>query len=175
MGSQRFMIRRAQVEDAAQLLEIYRPFVERTAVSLEVELPSCEEFAARMSAILATHEWLVAEQQGMVVGYAYGCKHREREAYRFSAEVSAYVTGPMRCVGVGRALYGRLFERLAELGYCNALAGIVLPNEPSVAFHQRLGFASVGVYHGSGFKLGRWHDVAWFERRLRHGAPADRL
>ena len=168
-------IRRAQAADASRMVEIYRPFVEQTAVSFEIDVPGMDEFAARITAVLATHEWLVAEQDGAVIGYAYGGKHRAREAYRFSTEVSAYVTEHARGRGVARALYERLFARLAELGYCNALAGIALPNEPSIGFHSRLGFTLVGIYHGVGFKLGRWHDVAWYERRLRQGPPVDDL
>lgn len=175
MADPSILIRRAQAADAAQMVGIYRPFVAQTAVSFEIEVPGCDEFATRIEAVLATHEWLVAERDGALIGYAYGGEHRAREAYRLSTEVSAYVSDHARGRGVARALYERLFERLAALGYCNALAGIVQPNEPSIGFHLRLGFTLVGVYHDVGFKLGRWHDVAWYERRLRRGSPADNL
>jgi len=165
-------IRRAEARDAAQMVAIYRPFVEHTVVSFEVTVPDEAEFADRIAAVVKTHEWLVAELDGSVVGYAYGGKHRSREAYRFSTEVSAYIAEGHRGRGIARQLYERLFERLAARGYCNALAGIALPNDASIAFHTSLGFARVGVYHGVGFKHDQWHDVAWYERRLREGPPA---
>lgn len=164
-------IRRAHAADAAQMVAIYRPFVERTVVSFEVTVPDVAEFADRIATVVQTHEWLVAESQGAVVGYAYGGKHRAREAYRFSTEVSAYVADGHRGRGIAKQLYERLFERLAALGYCNALAGIALPNEASIAFHTSLGFTQVGIYRGVGFKHDQWHDVAWYERRLREGPP----
>lgn len=166
-------IRPARAEDAPAMLAIYRPFVERTAVSFETEVPTLDEFVERIHARQRDHEWLAAELDGQVVGYAYGSKHRGRGAYRTTCEVSAYVSESARGRGVARALYERLFARLVERGYCNALAGIAMPNDVSVAFHSALGFSPVGVYHAIGFKLGRWHDVAWYERRLREGPPLD--
>lgn len=172
MADPAIAIHRARTADAAQMAAIYRPFVEQTAVSFEVVVPDAAEFARRIEAIVATHEWLVAAQGDAVIGYAYGCKHRAREAYRYSAEVSAYVADGYRGRGVARQLYERLFERLAARGYCNVLAGIALPNDASIAFHASLGFSLVGTYRGVGFKHGRWHDVSWYERRLREGPPS---
>lgn len=166
-------IRQARHEDAKAMLAIYRPFIEHTVVSLETVVPSEVEFAQRVDERQRTHEWLVAELDGTVIGYAYGSKHRARGAYRTSCEVSAYVADAAQGRGVARLLYERLLERLAELGYCNALAGIAMPNDTSVAFHLAMGFTLVGVYHHVGFKHGAWRDVAWYERILREGAPRD--
>jgi len=166
-----FTIREARAADVPQLVEIYRPSVERATTSFELEVPSVEEFAARVATAQRRHAWLVAERADQLLGYAYGGTHRGREAYRYTVEVSAYVASSAQGRGVGRALYERLFARLAELGYCNAVAGVTMPNDPSVAFHERMGFTSVGVYRRIGYKFGRWCDVAWYERPLRDGAP----
>lgn len=164
-----FAVRAASIADAADLLAIYRPFVEHTAVSFEYVAPTVAEFAARLERSLASHAWLCATAHGRPVGYAYGGMHRERAAYRWSTETSAYVAPEWHGRGVARALYERLFEALIARGYCNALAGITLPNPASVAFHERLGFTPVGVYRRVGFKFGQWHDVAWYERWLADG------
>ncbi len=160
-------IRSAVEADAAALLAIYRPFVESTAVSFETVVPTVEEFATRIAKALTGWQWLVAEQGGQCIGYAYGSSHRQRHAYRWSVEVSAYVHPNHHRRGVGRALYLRLLEELAQKGFCNAYAGITLPNEGSVALHRAVGFEFVGVFKAVGRKFGTWHDVAWFQRVLR--------
>lgn len=167
-----FALRRADADrDAAALLAIYRPFVERSTTSFETVVPTVEEFAERIRAAQREHEWLVVAERGELLGYAYGCAHRAREAYRYTVEVSVYLGPSGRGRGVGAVLYRQLFEVLAARGYYNAVAGIALPNDASVRFHQRMGFTPVGIYHGIGFKFGAWRDVAWYERRLRDGVP----
>ena len=148
-----FTIRRATIGDAPALLEIYRPFVESTAVSFELEVPSVEEFAGRISKAIAGWDWLVADRDGQPIGYAYASSHRQRAAYRYSVEVSAYVHPDYRRRGVARALYLLLFESLAQKGYCNAYAGVRVPNDASVAFHLSLGFEPIGVFKSAGWKL----------------------
>ncbi len=108
----------------------------------------------------------MAEEDG-VVGYAYGCPHRERAAYRWAADVSVYVAPTHHRQGLGRALYEDLLARLTEQGFQIACAGVTLPNDASVGLHESLGFAPVGVYRRIGFKLGRWWDVGWWQRELR--------
>jgi L-amino acid N-acyltransferase YncA len=165
--------RQAAESDAAAVLAIYRPFVEATAVSFETVAPTVTEFAARIAKAVASWHWLVAECGDQCIGYAYGSLHRDRPAYRWSVEVSAYVHPSWQRQGIGRALYLHLFEHLAIKGYCNAFAGITLPNEGSVALHRGVGFEPIGVFKSVGYKLGKWHDVAWFHRALRDGAPAE--
>ena len=165
-------IRSAVAADAAALLAIYRPFVESTAVSFETVVPTVEEFATRIAKALTGWQWLVAEQDGQCIGYAYGSSHRQRHAYRWSVEVSAYVHPNHHRRGVGRALYLRLLEELAQKGFCNAYAGTTLPNEGSVALHQAVGFEFIGVFKAVGRKFGTWHDVAWFQRILRDSPPS---
>lgn len=165
---------RAAVEaDAGALVEIYRPHVEGSAVSFETAVPSAEEFAARIGRALDGWHWLVAERNGRPVGYAYGTAHRARPAYRWSVEVSAYVDASCHRQGIGRALYLRLFDELARRGFCHAYAGVTLPNDASVALHRQVGFEPIGVFRSVGWKLGRWHDVAWFQRTLRDTPPEE--
>ena len=161
-------IRVATVEDAAALLDIYRPYVEETAISFELEVPSADAFAERIQRTLSKWTWLVAEIGDEVVGYAYSSAHRARAAYAYSVETSAYVARSRHRQGIARNLYERLFEELQSLGYASAYAGITLPNEASVSFHQSLGFAMVGVFPRVGYKFERWHDVAWLYRPVRN-------
>ena len=160
------LIRDATENDAARLLEIYRPIVENTAVSFETSAPSVDEFAQRIISAQQSWAWLVAEDNGIPVGYAYGSAHRPREAYRFSVETSAYVHADYRRRGIAGMLYHRLMADLANRGYANAYAGVALPNDASLDFHRRMGFEYIGVFPRVGNKFGRWYDVAWLHRPL---------
>ena len=167
-------IRMATVADAEAIQRIYAPFVTDTSVSFEMVPPSIEEMAQRISTTLQRTPWLVYEQDGRVMGYAYASKHRDRAAYQWSVEVSAYVLPEARRTGVARQLYERLFEILAMQGFYSAFAGITLPNEASVAFHRALGFRDIGVFHSIGYKFGQWHNTGWLERPLRsYDSPSD--
>jgi L-amino acid N-acyltransferase YncA len=146
------LIRSAREGDAPELLAIYRPFVERTAISSEAVVPTLGEFAIRIGNALAGWSWLVAEHEGQCIGYAYGSSHRERAAYRWSVEVSAYVHPNHLRQGVESALYAKLLPELASKGFCNAYAGVTLPNASSVAMHCRMGFESIGVFRAVGRK-----------------------
>lgn len=157
----------ATVDDAEAIQKIYSPFVTETSVSFETIPPSVDEMAQRISTTLQRTPWLVCEQDGRVMGYAYASKHRDRAAYQWSVEVSAYVRPEGRRTGVARALYDRLFEILVLQGFYSAFAGITLPNEASVAFHRAMGFRDIGVFHSIGYKFGQWHDTGWLERPLR--------
>lgn len=167
-------VRDARASDANALLDIYAPFVTDTAVSFELTPPTVAEFEARIASAQSQWAWLVAERAGQIAGYAYASAFRTRAAYRFTVETSAYVHPAHRGQGVARALYLRLFEVLIEKGYCNAYAGIALPNEVSIEFHKSLGFTPVGVFHRGGWKFGKWHDISWWEVELREEPPPPR-
>jgi L-amino acid N-acyltransferase YncA len=171
MGAQSstLLVRAAGVIDAEACAAIYRPYVEDTAITFELDPPGPEEMAARIAAALERHAWLVAEQDGRVIGYAYGARLHPRAAYRWSCEVSVYVERARRRSGAGRALYEGLFTRLAERGYRMAVAGMTLPNEDSEGLHRAMGFEPVGVYRRVGYKHGAWHDVAMAQRALGDG------
>ncbi len=164
-------IREAEAADAETLLAIYAPIVERTAISFELTPPTADQFAERIRRYGGSHGWLIMERDGQIAGYAYGMPHREREAYRYSAEVSVYVHESWRGRGVGGALYRRLFENLGTRGFFHAYAGITVPNEGSIALHGAAGFRHVGTFPSVGFKFGEWHDVSWWHRPLRKDKP----
>jgi L-amino acid N-acyltransferase YncA len=159
-------IRHAVTGDGAACAAIYAPFVDGSAVSFEYEAPTADELARRIERYSETHAWLVAEDGGRVIGFAYGTPHRERAAYQWATEVSIYIDSGHHRRGAGRALYGELFSLLARRGYKLALAGIALPNEASVSLHESFGFEPIGVYRGIGFKDGAWRDVGWWQLQL---------
>lgn len=159
-------LRAARIDDAAQILEIYRPNVTGGFISFELEPPTLDEMRGRIAKTLATHPWLVHDDAGRIEGYAYASKHRERAAYQWSTDVSCYVRPEARGRGIGKSLYLELLRRLEAQGFRNAYAGIALPNEASVRLHESVGFEPIGVYRGVGFKLGAWRDVGWWGRRL---------
>jgi L-amino acid N-acyltransferase YncA len=160
-------IRMATPGDAREVAEIYGPLVAGTAVSFETEPPAEAEMARRMVSALGFAPWLVCEEDGVLAGYAYASRHRERAAYRWCVDVSVYVRESRRRSGVGRALCTSLFALLRLQGFCAAHAGITLPNPGSVRLHESLGFRPVGVYLKVGFKRGAWQDVGWWQLELR--------
>jgi len=173
-------IRLATVSDAAEIAEIYRPYVEDTIISFELEAPGELEMARRMERVLERAPWLVVEERGCVAAYAYANSHHERAAYQWSMDTSVYVRAGQHRRGLARTLYTELFKRLLQLGYYTAFAGISLPNAASVGLHESFGFEPVGIYRKAGYKFGAWHDVGWWQRPLRDYvlqplAPAARM
>ncbi len=169
------MIRDAVAADAARCAEIYAPYVRETAISFEEEPPSASAMSARIADAQRAHAWLVLEQDDDVVGYAYGGPFMSRAAYQWATAVSVYLAPGRRRTGAGRALYEALFDRLVARGHRTALAGIALPNEASIGLHLAMGFEPAGTYRRVGWKHGRWHDVAWYQRDLGNdgdGPPA---
>lgn len=110
---------------------------------------------------------MAEDATGAVCGYVYGSRHKERAAYQWSVDTTVYVRDDMRGQGVGRALYDRLLPLLAELGYCQAFAGVALPNAGSVGLHEALGLEPIGVCRNVGFKHGAWRAVGWWQKALR--------
>lgn len=159
-------IRLATPDDAAQVQAIYAPYC-HTPISFELEPPSVEEMRGRLVKVLGQYPWLLCEDGGEVLGYAYAAQHRERAAYRWSVDTTIYVRQGRQRRGLGRALYTSLLALLPLQGYVNAYAGATLPNPGSVGLHEAMGFQLIGVYERVGFKYGVWHDVAWFQRLLQ--------
>jgi L-amino acid N-acyltransferase YncA len=168
------LVRDATAADAEACRAIYAPYVRDTVISFESEPPTEAEMAARIASANATHAWLVLEEDGDVIAYAYGGPFAPRAAYQWACEVSVYVDMDRHRTGAGRALYEALLARLAERGFHMAVAGMALPNDASVALHRALGFEPVGTWRRIGFKHGAWHDVAWTQRQLADGPPAGR-
>jgi phosphinothricin acetyltransferase len=160
------LIRVAEERDAQAIAGIYAPAITDGVISFELTPPDAREISRRMLVIQRQYPWLVYEESKTVLGYVYASVHNERAAYRWSVDVTAYVRGDAHRRGIGRALYSALFEILVLQGYRTACAGVTLPNTASVEMHAAMRFKEVGVYHGVGYKFGKWHDVGWYERSL---------
>jgi phosphinothricin acetyltransferase len=167
-------IRVAAERDAVAVCGIYSPIVKETAISFEYRPPTVEEMRERIGETLERYPFLVFEDGGKVVGYAYATAHRKRDAYRWAAETSVFVDPGHRRSGVGRALYKALLHILRAQGYCHAFAVITVPNPPSIAFHESLGFSRLATFRNVGFKLGFWRDTGWWHLLLQElpDAPA---
>jgi phosphinothricin acetyltransferase len=170
MQSLPFILRPAERRDAEHITSIYAPIVRDTAISFEVDPPSSDMIANRVEATQQRYPWLVAIREETVLGYAYASEHRQRAAYRWSVDVTAYVAQIARRQGVGRKLYLALIAVLRAQGFRSAFAGITLPNQASVGLHEAVGFAQLCVYKDVGFKLGAWRDVGWWSLALSKSA-----
>jgi L-amino acid N-acyltransferase YncA len=160
-------LRLAVPADAVQIAAIYAPFCLETATSFETVAPDETTMRERISGLSQRYPWLVAVSgTGHVLGYAYAGKHRERAAYRWSVDFTAYLAPDAKRRGIGTALYRALTRICTSLGYYRAFAAITLPNEASVRLHEKIGFRPIGVYQRVGFKLGKWHDVGWWSLEL---------
>jgi len=155
-------IRLANEKDAAAILGIYGPYISNTSFTFETEVPTIKAFAERINTYLVNWPWLVAEVDGVVAGYAYATRHRERTAYQWCTESSVYIHDDFQRAGIARALYTALFEILKKQGFRNVYAVINLPNEKSVAFHESCGFECFATYEKVGYKLGKWKNVGWW-------------
>jgi phosphinothricin acetyltransferase len=159
-------IRLAGPADAPGIQAIYGPVVADTVTSFEYEVPDAAEMARRVASRWPAHPWLIAAEDGRVLGYAYGGPFSGRAAYTWSTEVSVYVHPDAHRRGVGRSLYRALFALLRRQGYRRAYAGVTLPNAASIGLHEAVGFVPVGRYERVGWKFGAWHDVGWWQRPL---------
>ncbi|MHC5673193.1 arsinothricin resistance N-acetyltransferase ArsN1 family B [Nostoc sp.] len=161
------VIRLVNENDALQMLAIYAPIVWETAISFEVEPPSETEFQQRIKSYQQQMPWLVCEINQEVVGYAYARPYHTRAAYQWSVESSVYVSANYRRKGIARALYTSLLKLLRLQGFYNVVAAIALPNQPSVAVHESVGFSPMGVLRRVGYKFGQWHDVGYWQLSLQ--------
>lgn len=158
------MIREAMAADVPAMLSIYEYYVKETAVSFEYELPSVEEFTRRLEEHKEMYPWLVWEEEGQVLGYAYAGRAFERAAYAWNAEISCYLK--VKGQGMGRKLYGQIEELLRLQGVRKVFAVVTSANPGSVAFHKAIGYTEAVVYRDVGFKFGAWYDVIWLEKTL---------
>ena len=163
------MIRIAEEADLPAMLAIYAPYVERTTVSFEYEVPSGETFARRFHDITRQFPWLVWEENGRVLGYAYAARAFERAGYSWCAESSIYLCADARGRGIGQKLYAVLEAILDAQGYCLLYALITEENRASLRFHEKCGYSTVTVLPDCGRKFGRWLGLCWLEKRLKIG------
>jgi len=173
MEKKDIVIRTTTPADAQELLKIYAPYVEHTAISFEYEVPSVEEFARRIENTLKKYPYLVAEQAGEILGYAYASSFHTRAAYAWSAETSIYVKTDAKKQGIGKALYEELERLLKQQNILNLYACIAYPEQEdeyltrdSVRFHEHLGFGLIGEFHKCGYKFNRWYNIVWMEKHI---------
>ena len=168
------MIRNAAETDIPAMLAIYAPYVKNTTYTFEYTVPTMEEFMSRFREITAQFPWLVWEENGAVLGYAYGSLPFARAAYAWAGEVSIYLAPETQGRGIGRLLYTALENMMAAQGYRILYAIITEENTGSLAFHKALGYREAGVFSRCGLKFNRWLSVVWMEKHLDSvGIPSD--
>ena len=162
------VVRPGGQDDLARINEIYNHYVLTSPVTFDLEAISIELRSAWFArfALAGPHRLLVAEEDGTVLGYADSHQFREKRAYDTTVETTVYCAPEATGRGIGRRLYAALFDALRDEDLRTALAGITLPNDASVALHERFGFTLTGVLHEVGRKFDRYWDVAWYEKRL---------
>lgn len=172
-------IRAANLSDAKELLEIYAPYVQKTAITFEYDAPSLAEFTARMEKTLQKYPFLVAEQKGEIVGYAYAGAFVGRAAYDWAAEVTIYLKQNKRKMGLGKMLYHALEDICKAQHITNLNACIGYPQtedeyltKNSAGFHAHMGYRLVGEFYQCGYKFGRWYNMIWMEKIIGpHSVP----
>jgi phosphinothricin acetyltransferase len=161
------IIRPVSQSDVTGILDIYNPFILTSPVTYEEVPLTQDQMRERIQKYTQQFPWLVAMgENNEVLGYAYASQHRERAAYRWCTDVSVYVKEGNRGKKIGESLYKELFRILRKQNYHVAYAIISLPNDASIKLHEKLGFTYVGTFHKAGYKLGKWHDVGWWELKL---------
>ncbi|WP_293652982.1 GNAT family N-acetyltransferase [Thiolapillus sp.] len=163
-------IRDVQVGDAEILCAIYNHYIEHTTITFDEQSLQPEAFALQIEHVSQRYPWLVIEEKGQVLGYAYASEWGSRSAFRYTVASSIYLhpEAPKR-KGMGEMLYRALLSQLADRGFCRVIAAIAVPNEGSVALHKKLGFSQAGYFHAMGYKFQRWIDVIYLELPLASG------
>lgn len=166
-------LRKAKIEDGVALASIYKYYVENTAITFEYIAPNGDEFSERIAHKTEKYPFIIAEENGKPIGYAYASEYRERAAYSWDVETSVYVDTQHQGHGIGKRLYSALEELLKLQNVVNMYACITYPNQHSVAMHEAFGFEYIGRFHSAGYKFGKWRDVSWFGKQITH--PAEPL
>lgn len=164
-------IRFAKPEDSPELLKIYGQYI-GTPITFEYELPSEAEFAQRIAETGADYPYLVCEDAGKIIGYAYAHRHMQRAAYQWNAELSVYLDKNLTSKGLGKKLYRILTEILKLQNVKTVYGGVTSPNLKSEKLHKSFGFTPVGTYHKTGYKCGEWLDVTWYEKAIAPHTPS---
>lgn len=168
-----FNIREVRTNDAARLVEIYSYYVENTAVSFEYKVPTVEEFERRIETIKKKYPYLVCEDEGKVVGYAYADMYGVREAFNWSATTSIYIDKDYRRKGIGSLLYDALEKAAKERGLVNLFAVVAYADKEdenlskdSSKFHTQYGYEEVGRMKAIGKKFDKWYDLIYYQKKL---------
>lgn len=159
-------IRIANLQDAKEISEIYKFYAENTNISFEYVAPTAQEFEKRIANTLANYPYLVCEDDGKIVGYAYASRYMERVAYDWDAVLSVYIDKEHRNKGYGKALYQAIIKILVAQNIKNVLGCITYGNKKSIEMHEKLGFKVNAIFHNSGYKNGQWLDTTWVEKQI---------
>lgn len=160
------MIRTVTLNDAKQLADLYNHYVRNTLITFEELEVSTADYAERIKKISADYPFIVYEENGSILGFAYGMKWRERSAYRYALESSVYVKHDAFGKGIGTKLYTELFKQLKAQGCKQVIGVITLPNETSVQLHERFGFVKAAHFRSVGIKFDTWCDVGFWQLSL---------
>ncbi|MGD1823186.1 MAG: GNAT family N-acetyltransferase [Pleomorphochaeta sp.] len=155
-----------EIKDAQEILNIYKPYIEDTSITFECTVPTLVNFEKRLINISKKYSYLVCEVDNKIIGYAYGSRLREREAYQWDAELSIYLNQEYVNLGIGKLLYCALIDMLKLQNIHNVYGVITQPNEKSENLHSKLGFSKIGVFHNTGNKFNAWRDVVWYEKNI---------
>lgn len=162
------IIRTACIEDASSICDIYNYYISNTCITFEEEPVSVEEMAGRIENVVKDLCWLVYEEDGRILGYAYYTKWRVRSAYRYSVESTVYVDNNYKGKGIGRKLYTALLENARKQGIHVVIGGIALPNPESVILHEKMSFEKIAQFREVGYKHNQWLDVGYWELMFPH-------
>jgi phosphinothricin acetyltransferase len=162
------MIRNVDIEDAGAICDIYNHYVQNTTITFEEEPVSIKEVQGRIAEVTSSLPWYVSEESGKVIGYAFASNWKSRCAYRLSVESTIYLHPDFIGKGIGRRLYESLISELRNRSYHGVIGGIALPNEGSVALHERLGFVKVAHFKEVGLKFGQWIDVGYWQLLIQN-------
>ncbi|MDZ4713267.1 MAG: GNAT family N-acetyltransferase [bacterium] len=160
------MIREVNINDAKAIVKIYNHYIKSSIATFEEEVISEEEIKNRITKVSKDYPWIVYEENGIVSGYAYATRWKDRNAYRFTAEIAVYVENGNEGKGIGTELLKNLIELSNKKGLNKLMAGIAIPNEASIALHERFGFEKCAHFKQSGYKFGKWIDVGYWEKIL---------
>ncbi|SGY82750.1 Phosphinothricin N-acetyltransferase, putative [Moritella viscosa] len=161
------MIRIATEQDAEAISHIYNHYITTTVITFEEEVVSSDDIADRIKTTLAAGlPWLIAEEDNIVLGYAYATPWKSRIAYQFSVETSVYLDPNASRKGWGSQLYQALFVQLQHTKVRTVIGGIALPNPASIALHEKLGMHKSAHFSKVGYKFNQWIDVGYWQKSL---------
>jgi phosphinothricin acetyltransferase len=160
------LIRSVTPEDVVSICDIYNHYIENSAISFEYQAVSIDEMRKRIFNVSTEYPWLVYEVDEKIVAYAYASLWKSRRAYKHTLETTVYASNDSLAKGAGSALYQRLFELLGNNEVHVLMAVIALPNEASVAFHEKMGYAKAGHFKEVGNKFDTWIDVGYWQKML---------
>ena len=162
------MIRHVTTNDAVKICAIYNHYIVNTTVTFEEEAVTENEMKSRIEGVTEKFPWLVYEEENNIEGYAYATEWRPRTAYRYSAEITVYLKPQATNKGIGTALYKNLIQEMKALQVHSLIGGIALPNNSSIALHEKLNFKIVAHFSEVGFKLNKWVDVGYWQLQLNN-------